>query len=185
MLAETLKNIYFDSAPVALEGGSEVVVKIREEKPLPLRRERLYRIVLLYLLGGREVNVHAAADCAIERVRSTARGDDVRIEADWLVLGHGAGIYLLDAIATSENRRYRGMVNDFAVIDLDDYGVCVAPGKIENKVLSERMAFLRVNFRPELRREFETELLRLLDVELTLLDDMKLLRRAKRIRADG
>lgn len=181
MLSETLKTIYFGSVPVALGGGNEVVVKIREERPLPLRRERLYKVALLYSLDGREVNVQAAADRVISLLRSEAKGDDVRVEADWLVIGHGAGIYLLEALATKENKRYRGMVNDFAVIDLDDYGVCVAPGSIENKVLSERMAFLRSSYRPEFKQDFEREILLLLDVLLALLDDMKCLRRPKRV----
>lgn len=185
MLVEMLKGIYFDSDPVALDDGSEIVVKIREEKPLPLRRERLYKVALLYLLDRREVNVQAAADLVIARLRSEAEGESIRIEADWLVLGHGAGIYLLDALATKENKRYRGMINDFAVIDLDDYGVCITPGKMENKILSGRMAFLRANYKPELQREFEAEVLRLLGVMLTLLDDMKFLRWTKRIRANA
>jgi hypothetical protein len=59
------------------------------------------------------------------------------------------------------------------------------PAIKENKVLSERMVFLRANYRPELRREFEVEILRLLGVMLTLLDEMKFLRWTKKIRANA
>jgi hypothetical protein len=183
MLAELLKKVYFDSDPIELEGGSEVVLKVREARRLPLFRERRCKVALLYLLDGREVNVQAAADRAIASLLAEAGGDRIRVEADWLLLGHGAGIYLHEAIATRENKSYRGMLSDFALLDLDDYGVCIAPGKLENKVLSERMAFLRSSYRPEKSAEFERETLRFLEVELTLLDDMKSLRRARRIGA--
>jgi hypothetical protein len=185
MLGEALKDLYFDGGALEMGDGSEVAVKVREEQRFPLGRRRRYKVDLLYLLDGREVNVQVAADRVISHLQSEAVCDDVRIEADWLLLGHGAGVYLLDAIATSTNKRYRGMVNDFAVIDLDDYGVCIKPGMMENKVLSERMAFLRANYKPELQREFEGEVLRLLGVMLTLLDDMKFLRWTKRIRANA
>ena len=119
---------------------------------------RRYELLVLLILRGDEINFPEIAGRIAEDL--SRRGEPrFSVEARWIVSSDRGGIYLYEAMATKENRKFGPMRSRFMVLDHADGTVSLGPGHLDNERFSRAMAYLIENQRrmpeAEWRRIFE------------------------------
>jgi hypothetical protein len=100
-----------------------------------------FEVEALLILSGKDIDFREGADALLADLESRF-GEVGRVGCCWIVASEHGGIYLHEAIATKENRRYGHMANRFMVLDVQDGTVSFGPGHVDNRDCSEAMRYL-------------------------------------------
>lgn len=162
MIHEILSRARFPGEPVPLGDGNELSINIVGSRRRLLGGRAACAVEVLYYLRRPEVNFQKAADLVMARASAASGGRPVRVEASWLFYGNRVGIYLFEALATKENRRYRGMSNAICTMDQETGKTFFQIGSPANDALSSRCEYLLSRYEPGREAWLEAELSKLL-----------------------
>lgn len=168
MILEALTNTYFEIIAANLSDGSRLAIHLLDETKGLLRNHKKLRIVVLYYLRQRVVNFDKAASevyAHYERVNADYR---IKIDAKWLIIGSGAGIYLFDELR--KIRKSKGITHHICTIDTDNGKTFFDPGTAKNDKLSMLFEELFLRANSYSKDEFALKFIDILEKLIPILD---------------
>lgn len=145
MLSDALHR-YFNGIALVANRRYEVSYRVTGRKKSLFGGRDSYTVDALLLLLTSEINFPEIADRLLAGIERS--GGKIRtVSCNWIVCSERGGIYLYEAIATKENRKYRAMRSKFLILNTEDGTVSFGPGHIENQGHTNMMKFLIDNQR--------------------------------------
>lgn len=140
MIADALCS-YLGGSAVVLGPGSGLRFRVNRARKGLLSPRYSFDVDAILTLAGTELNFQQGADALLEELAREGKTMG-QVGCRWIVCSDRGGIYLYEALATKENRRYRGMSNRFMVLDPLDGTISFGPGHLENRGHSEALRHL-------------------------------------------
>jgi hypothetical protein len=150
------------------------------KKTLSISNAKKYVLTIMLEMKKEQINeIVNIFDFIISEIRNeSSLFDKISIIANWYLFMSDITEEHFYKITIKENRNYRNMYNTFVLIDSDNGETFFNPGKIGNKVISERIKFLYMEYEKEqpLDKEkekiFGIEIHHLFEVLEVVLNDM-------------
>ncbi len=172
MIVNGFIKLIFGSHPISIDADT-IYYTILATSASPFRKIPVYKIAVLVKISGREINFSKFADSIIADITNRKSTHKFRIIADWFICAEQGSLYLLEAISTRENRKYRGMVNKIGVINSSNGAISYKPGSLENHLVSEKLESLNANYLLPDGDSWYRELQSVLDVLLMIFSRLR------------
>jgi hypothetical protein len=169
LIFEILTNTYFEDTEISLKDGNQLAVHPLEEKKSILGHHEIFKIVVLYYLRQRIVNFEDATTELFKYYERNNENYGVKIDAKWIVIGSGAGIYLFDELKS--NKKSKGIKNHICTIDTDNGKTFFNPGSEKNDHLSILVEDLFIRANSLSKEEFAIMFINILDKLIPLIND--------------
>jgi len=127
--------------PLPLRNGLGLCYRVNRVRKSILSSRFTFDVDAFLMLSGKDIDFREAAETLLSGLAEGC-GKIGRVRCNWIVGSEHGGIYLYEAIATKENRRYGSMVNRFMILDVLDGTISFGPGHIGNGDCTEAMRFL-------------------------------------------
>jgi len=161
LIFEVLTNTYFEEIEATLKDGNGLAVHMLEEKKSILGNYKTLKIVVLYYLRQRIVNFENATTELYKFYEKVNENYRIKIDAKWVVIGSGAGIYLFDELKS--NRKSKGSKNHICTIDTDNGKTFFDPGTEKNDRISILFEDLFIRANSYSKEEFAIKFINLLE----------------------
>lgn len=100
-----------------------------------------FEVEALLMLSGKDIDFREGAEALLSGL--AAQGGKLgRVRCSWIIASEHGGIYLHEAVATKENRRFDTLSSRFMVLDVLDGTISFGPGHTGNRDCSEAMRYL-------------------------------------------
>lgn len=131
----------FGNRILPLRNGLGLCYRVNRVRKSILSSRPSFEVDAFLMLSGKDIDFREGAEALLAGL--AAGGLKIgRVRCNWIVGSEHGGIYLYEAIATKENRRYGHMANRFMILDVLDGTVSFGPGHIANQDCSEAMRYL-------------------------------------------
>lgn len=131
----------FGNRILPLRNGLGLCYRVTKSGNLPFSARHSVEVEALLILSGKDIDFREAAEALLAGLAAQV-GKVGRVRCSWIIASEHGGIYLHEAVATKENRRFGPLASRFMVLDVLDGTVSFGPGHIGNRDCSEAMRCL-------------------------------------------
>jgi len=161
LIFEILTTTYFHEIETTFKDGNGLGIHLLEEKKSILGNHKTIKVVVLYYIRQRMINFKEATAALHKYFETTNENSRIKIDAKWIVIGSGAGIYLFDEL--KKTRKSKDTVSHFCTIDTDNGKTFFDPGTDKNDRLSILFEDLFVRANTYSKEEFAIKFINILE----------------------